>query len=152
MQAGLPQQQFQVWQRPPRLIDKRKIPRRTLRPEIRIRKNKEMQKPFAVIYKPSRAWLQGKSVSEQALKEHVEYLLGLHERGELVMCGSFSDSSGKRRESSVDVHYEPGWTGTVMATVGDGNRVVWAGSYAPAEGKMRNLVQVTIETTEADDR
>ncbi len=53
-----------------------------------------MQKTFAVIYRPGRAWLQGKPVSEQPLKEHVEYLLGLHERGELVMCGSFSDSSG----------------------------------------------------------
>ncbi len=53
-----------------------------------------MNKTFAVIYKLGRAWLQGKPVSEQPLKEHVDYLLGLHERGELLMGGPFSDSSG----------------------------------------------------------
>ena len=59
-----------------------------------IRKDKEMNRTFAVIYKPGRAWLRGKPVSEQPLKEHVEYALSLHERGELIMGGPFADNSG----------------------------------------------------------
>ncbi len=53
-----------------------------------------MHKTFAVIYRPGRAWLRGKPVAKQPLKEHLEYMLALHERGELVMGGPFSDSSG----------------------------------------------------------
>ncbi len=53
-----------------------------------------MHKTFAVIYRLGRAWLRGKPVAKQPLKEHLEYMLALHERGELVMGGPFSDSSG----------------------------------------------------------
>ena len=32
---------------------------------------------FLIIYRPGPAWLPGKSVSEQPLKEHGRYMLGL---------------------------------------------------------------------------
>ena len=53
-----------------------------------------MSKTFAVIYRPGEAWLRGKPVSDQPLKDHLEFLMGLRESNELGMGGPFSDSSG----------------------------------------------------------
>jgi hypothetical protein len=36
---------------------------------------------FLVIYRPGPAWLVGKSVSEQPLKEHGKYMLSLYVKG-----------------------------------------------------------------------
>jgi uncharacterized protein YciI len=49
---------------------------------------------FIVIYRPGPAWLAGKPVKEQPLKEHGAYILGLHERGMLKLGGGFSDDTG----------------------------------------------------------
>ncbi|HZS44624.1 MAG TPA: YciI family protein [Blastocatellia bacterium] len=49
---------------------------------------------FIVIYKPGSAWLSGKSLSEQPLKEHFQYILNLYKTGVLRFAGPFEDNSG----------------------------------------------------------
>jgi len=49
---------------------------------------------FIVIYKPGLAWLAGKPTSEQPLKEHFQYLVGLYKSGILRMAGPFEDNTG----------------------------------------------------------
>ncbi len=49
---------------------------------------------FIVIYKPGSAWLAGKPVSEQPLKEHGKYLLSLYKLGVLRFAGPFEDDTG----------------------------------------------------------
>ena len=49
---------------------------------------------FLVIYRPGPAWLAGKSVSEQPLKEHGEYMLSLYVRGSMKLAGPLADNAG----------------------------------------------------------
>jgi uncharacterized protein YciI len=49
---------------------------------------------YAAYYEPGPNWLRGKSLKEQPLKTHVEYLVSLHERGKLSMGGPLADGSG----------------------------------------------------------
>lgn len=49
---------------------------------------------FLIIYRPGPAWLAGKSVSEQPLKEHGKYMLGLYVRGSMKLAGPLTDNAG----------------------------------------------------------
>jgi uncharacterized protein YciI len=49
---------------------------------------------YLVIYRPGPAWLPGKPVSEQPLKEHGRYILSLYEKGVLKYAGPFVDDTG----------------------------------------------------------
>lgn len=49
---------------------------------------------FIVIYKPGSAWLTGKSVSEQPLKDHGKYWLSLYKLGVMRFAGPFEDDTG----------------------------------------------------------
>ena len=49
---------------------------------------------FLVIYRPGPAWLAGKSVSEQPLKEHGKYMLGLYVKGAMKLAGPLRDNTG----------------------------------------------------------
>jgi len=49
---------------------------------------------FLVIYRPGPAWLAGKSVSEQPLKEHGKYMLGLYVKGSMKFAGPLTDNAG----------------------------------------------------------
>src|SRR2546430_4393332 len=49
---------------------------------------------FLVIYRPGPAWLPGKSVSEQPLKEHGRYMLGLYVKGSMKLAGPLTDNAG----------------------------------------------------------
>lgn len=49
---------------------------------------------FLVIYRPGPAWLQGKPVSEQPLKEHGKYLLGLYAKGSMKFAGPLGQHAG----------------------------------------------------------
>src|SRR6516225_9663796 len=49
---------------------------------------------FLVIYRPGPAWLGGKSVSEQPLKEHGKYMLGLYVKGAMKLAGPLTDNAG----------------------------------------------------------
>lgn len=49
---------------------------------------------FLVIYRPGPAWLAGKSVSEQPLKEHGKYMLGLYLKGSMKFAGPLTDNAG----------------------------------------------------------
>jgi uncharacterized protein YciI len=49
---------------------------------------------FLIIYRPGPAWLPGKSVSEQPLKEHGKYMLSLYTKGALKFAGPFTDNAG----------------------------------------------------------
>jgi uncharacterized protein YciI len=49
---------------------------------------------FLVIYRPGPAWLTGKSVSEQPLKDHGKYMLGLYVRGSMKLAGPLTDNAG----------------------------------------------------------
>jgi uncharacterized protein YciI len=49
---------------------------------------------YLVIYRPGPAWLTGKSVMEQPLKEHGKYMLGLYIKGSMRLAGPLSDDAG----------------------------------------------------------
>lgn len=49
---------------------------------------------FIIIYKPGSAWLVGKPVSEQPLKEHFQHILNLYKTGILHFAGPFEDNTG----------------------------------------------------------
>jgi uncharacterized protein YciI len=49
---------------------------------------------FLIIYRPGPAWLVGKSVSEQPLKEHGKYMLSLYVKGSMKLAGPLTDNAG----------------------------------------------------------
>ena len=49
---------------------------------------------FLITYSAGPAFLSGKPLNEQPLKEHFNYMLDLHRRGVLRMAGGFGDNSG----------------------------------------------------------
>ncbi len=53
-----------------------------------------MNKTFLVLYKPGKGWLSGEPLSKQPLEAHLNYLLELHDKGQLVMGGPFADGTG----------------------------------------------------------
>jgi uncharacterized protein YciI len=52
------------------------------------------EETYLVIYRPGPAWLDGKSVFEQPLKEHGKYMLGLYIKGSMKLAGPFTDNAG----------------------------------------------------------
>jgi uncharacterized protein len=55
---------------------------------------RESKPGYLITYTPGPAFLAGKPLSEQPLKEHGRYMLDLHRRGVLRMAGGFGDDSG----------------------------------------------------------
>jgi uncharacterized protein YciI len=53
-----------------------------------------MQTIFALCYRPGPAWLAGKSVFEQPLKEHLSYMRSLLDASSIVLGGPYSDDTG----------------------------------------------------------
>src|SRR5207253_7306377 len=49
---------------------------------------------FLVIYRPGPAWLPGKSVWEQPLKEHGKYMLDLYAKGWMKVARPLTDNAG----------------------------------------------------------
>jgi uncharacterized protein YciI len=49
---------------------------------------------YLVIYRPGPAWLAGKSVLEQPLKEHGKYMLSLYFKGSMKLAGPLTDDAG----------------------------------------------------------
>ena len=49
---------------------------------------------YLVLYRPGPAWLTGKSVMEQPLKEHGKYMLSLYTKGSMKLAGPFTDDAG----------------------------------------------------------
>ena len=49
---------------------------------------------YLVLYRPGPAWLAGKSVMEQPLKEHGKYMLSLYVKGSMKLAGPLSDNAG----------------------------------------------------------
>lgn len=49
---------------------------------------------YLVIYRPGPAWLTGKSVMEQPLKEHGKYMLSLYIKGSMRLAGPLTDDAG----------------------------------------------------------
>jgi len=49
---------------------------------------------FLVMYRPGPAWLPGKSVSEQPLKEDGTYMRTLYEQGSVKLAGPLTDDAG----------------------------------------------------------
>jgi uncharacterized protein len=49
---------------------------------------------FLVIYRPGPAWVKGKSVSQQPLKEHGKYMLSLYVKGSMKLAGPLTDDAG----------------------------------------------------------
>ena len=55
----------------------------------------EVQQPtYLVVYQPGPAWLEGKPLSAQKLKEHAAYMLSLYRKDVLRFAGPFADDSG----------------------------------------------------------
>lgn len=53
-----------------------------------------MTKSFVAYYEPGPKWLKGKPLKDQPLKDHVDYLLALHDRGQMIMGGPWADGPG----------------------------------------------------------
>jgi uncharacterized protein YciI len=49
---------------------------------------------YLVLYRPGPAWLTGKSVTEQPLKEHGKYMLCLYIKGSMRLAGPLTDNAG----------------------------------------------------------
>ena len=49
---------------------------------------------YLVLYRPGPAWLTGKSVMEQPLKEHGKYMLSLYTKGLMKLAGPLTDNAG----------------------------------------------------------
>lgn len=49
---------------------------------------------YLVVYRPGPAFLAGRPLSEQPLKEHGRYVLSLHTKGALKLGGGFLDDTG----------------------------------------------------------
>jgi uncharacterized protein YciI len=49
---------------------------------------------YLVLYRPGPAWLTGKSVMEQPLKEHGKYMLSLYIKGSMKLAGPLTDNAG----------------------------------------------------------
>jgi uncharacterized protein len=49
---------------------------------------------YLVVYRPGPAWLTGKSVMEQPLKEHGKYMLNLFIKGSMKLAGPLTDNAG----------------------------------------------------------
>jgi uncharacterized protein YciI len=49
---------------------------------------------YLVIYRPGPAWLTGKSVMEQPLREHGKYMLILYIKGSMKLAGPLADNAG----------------------------------------------------------
>src|SRR4029450_11694500 len=59
---------------------------------------------YLIIYRPGPAWLTGKSIMEQPLKEHGKYMLGLYIKGSMRLAGPLTDNAGGA--VLLDVSYE----------------------------------------------
>ncbi len=53
-----------------------------------------MTKHFVLLYRPGPNWVKGKPVSDQPLKDHLDYMLTRNSEGIVTMVGPFEDSSG----------------------------------------------------------
>ncbi len=53
-----------------------------------------MKATYLVVYRPGPAWLTGKSVMEQPLKEHGKYMLSLYIKGSMKLAGPLTDNAG----------------------------------------------------------
>jgi uncharacterized protein YciI len=49
---------------------------------------------YLVLYRPGPAWLTGKSVMEQPLREHGKYMLSLYIKGCMKLAGPLTDNAG----------------------------------------------------------
>ena len=49
---------------------------------------------YLVFYRPGPAWLTGKSVMEQPLKDHGNYMLSLYIKGSMKLAGPLTDNAG----------------------------------------------------------
>ena len=49
---------------------------------------------YLVVYRPGPAWLIGKSVMDQPLKEHGKYMLSLYIKGSMKLAGPLTDNAG----------------------------------------------------------
>jgi len=49
---------------------------------------------YLVSYRPGPAWVAGKPLAEQPLREHGRYMLGLYTKGALKFAGPFTDDAG----------------------------------------------------------
>jgi uncharacterized protein YciI len=57
-------------------------------PEARTQPN------FLVVYRRGPAWIPGKPVTDQPLKDHFRFLLALYKQGVLQLAGPFTDDTG----------------------------------------------------------
>jgi|SRR5437868_749844 len=62
---------------------------------------------FLIIYRPGPAWLPGKSVSEQPLKEHGRYMLGLYVKGSMKLAGPLTDNAVERLSWRLQANLRP---------------------------------------------
>src|SRR4030095_10473461 len=49
---------------------------------------------YLVIYRPGPAWVTGKTVTEQPLKEHGKFMLSLYIKGSMRLAGPLTDNAG----------------------------------------------------------
>jgi uncharacterized protein YciI len=57
---------------------------------------------FIIIFKPGPKWSTGKTIFEQSLRPHAEYMQKLYEQGKVLYAGPFLDNCGGLAILSVD--------------------------------------------------
>jgi uncharacterized protein YciI len=78
---------------------------------------------YLVVYRPGSAWLAGKPLAEQPLREHGRYMVELYGKGTLKLAGPFLDDSGGamvieadgEAEAKALVAADPAVKGAIMA-------------------------------------
>lgn len=53
-----------------------------------------MKKLFLIFFSPGAAWIEGKSIFEQPLDDHVNFIHQLYRQGKVTMAGPFADGTG----------------------------------------------------------
>jgi uncharacterized protein YciI len=79
---------------------------------------------YLVVYRPGPAFITGKPLTEQPLKEHGRYMLSLYKQGKLRFAGGFSDNAGgaaafeaeSEEEARAIVTADPAVTSQVFLT------------------------------------
>ena len=63
-------------------------------PDPKVRSSPPSSPAWLVVYGPGPAWLAGRPITEQPLREHGAYMFELYRRGVLQLAGPFADDSG----------------------------------------------------------
>ena len=78
-----------------------------------------MPKCFAANYEPGPNWESGKPIAQQPLREHVAYLIDLHDKEVVLMGGPFADGTAGLVIVEQHLSYNRGHGSVQLLAAGD---------------------------------